>query len=254
MPVPVTKDSVFIPLEGNSFKFRCYKDIGCFTRCCAAIRLPLTPYDILRMKHRLNLLSQDFLEIYTDTRFEPKMRFPQVILAMRQDDERSSCPFVTPEGCAIYQDRPGACRIYPLGRASLSVGGKRPVSENFFLVREKHCLGFGEDRTWTIEEWLTGEGLRDYNTMNDLWQEILSYPKGLGPEKEIPRKIQMFFMASYNLDRFREFIFKSRFLQLFEVDSLLRETLISDDLVLMRFGFRWLKFSLYGEKTMQMKS
>lgn len=253
MPVPITKETAFQPLCGNSFKFRCDKDLVCFTRCCADLRLPLTPYDILRMKNRLNLPSHDFLEVYTHTRFEPKMRFPQVVLAMREDEPRS-CPFVTSEGCIIYQDRPGACRIYPLGRASLSVGGARPIRENFFLVREEHCFGFREDRTWTIEEWMAGEGLGDYNTMNDLWQEILSYPKGLGPEKEISRKIQMFFMVSYNLDRFREFIFNSRFLQLFDVASLLRETLISDDIELLRFGFRWLKFSLYGENTMQMKS
>jgi hypothetical protein len=60
-------------------------------------------------------------------------------------------------------------------------------------------------------------------------------------------------MASYNLDRFREFIFKSRFFELFDVDPDTQEGLASDDVALMQFAFRWLKFSLFGDKTMQLK-
>ena len=76
---------------------------------------------------------------------------------------------------------------------------------------------------------------------------------GLGPEKDVPRKTQMFYMASYNLDKFREFIFKSRFFDLFQVESDLKEKLDSDDVALMKFGFDWLKFSLFGDMTIQIR-
>ena len=49
---PHQKD-VFEPLHGNRFRFRCHKDMECFTRCCAGLNLVLMPYDILRMKRRL---------------------------------------------------------------------------------------------------------------------------------------------------------------------------------------------------------
>jgi hypothetical protein len=64
----------------------------------------------------------------------------------------------------------------------------------------------------------------------------------------------MFSMASYNLDRFREFIFKSRFFERFEIESGLKSRLASDDVELMKFAFDWLKFSLFGEKTIQIKN
>jgi uncharacterized protein len=244
-------DSLFEPLTDHTFSFRCHRGMECFTRCCAALNLPLTPYDVLRLKNRLGLTSDEFLTAHTETRVDRYARFPSVLLKMRAEDKK--CPFVAPEGCNVYEDRPGACRIYPIGRASMKVDQEKEAREKFFVVREEHCLGFGEQRTWTVDEWTADQGLDEYNVMNDLWLEIISSPKSLGPEKDIPRKMQMFFMASYNLDKFRKFVFESRFLQLFDVDSKVIERLAKDDRELMRFSFTWLKFSLFGLNTIKVK-
>ena len=243
---------MFKPIIGNKFRFRCHKDIQCFTECCADLNLILTPYDIIRIKNRLGLSSDDFLTRYTDTKFDNKSRFPRVILKMNMDKSKK-CPFVSPAGCTIYEDRPGACRIYPIGRAAMKPDGKTDMCEHFFIVQEKHCLGFQEDKEWTIEEWMKNEGLDEYNTMNDKWLEIITSPKSLGLEKETARKIQMFFMASYNLDKFRKFLFESNFLNLFEIKPDLKEKLISDDVELMKFAIDWLKFSLFGVKTIRIR-
>jgi hypothetical protein len=90
--------------------------------------------------------------------------------------------------------------------------------------------------------------------MNDQWLEIITARKSLGPEKVRRQKLQMFFMASYNLDSFREFVFKSRFCERFAVPSQLKRQLQVDDEALLQFAFDWLKFSLFGEKTMQIKA
>ena len=37
----------------SRFKFKCHKDVKCFTKCCRGINIILTPYDIIRMKNRL---------------------------------------------------------------------------------------------------------------------------------------------------------------------------------------------------------
>ena len=158
--------------------------------------------------------SDQFLDRYTEIRIDQNARFPMMFLGMNRDDTRT-CPFVTPDGCTIYEDRPGACRIYPLGRAALRVESEMDTREKFFIVDEDHCLGFQEGREWAIEEWLANEGLDEYNKMNDHWLEITTSTKSLGQEKEVPRKIQMFIMASYNLDKFRRFVFESRFFDLF---------------------------------------
>ncbi len=246
------EQATFKPLQGNTFKFRCYKGIECFIRCCADLKLILTPYDILRMKNRLGIPSDNFLDKYTDQETESQSRFPMVRLKMNQDEKRS-CPFVSPDGCTIYEDRPGACRIYPLGRAATKPDVRTNALEKFFLVMEDHCLGFQEDKEWTIEEWMKNEGVYEYNAMNDPWLGIITSQKSMGPKKDRPRKIQMFYMASYNLDRFRDFVFKSRFFELFDVKPGLKESLASDDVELMKFAFKWLLFSLFGDKTMQLR-
>jgi Fe-S-cluster containining protein len=250
---PRKDSSPFSPLKENAFTFGCHKGIECFTECCAALKLVLTPYDILRIKHRLNLSSHEFLERFTETSVNHNQRFPMVTLKMREDETRT-CPFVTPDGCTIYEDRPGACRLYPVGRAALKVEMESHAREKFFIVREEHCLGFQESKEWTMETWMANEGLEEYNAMNDRWLEIISSTRSLGPQKEVSRKIQMFFMASYNLDRFREFVFKSRFFELFDVPSGLNDRLASEDAALMQFAFEWLKFSLFGEKTLRIKT
>jgi uncharacterized protein len=239
-------------LKGNTFSFSCHKGVGCFTRCCAALQLILTPYDILRMKTRLGIPSDRFLETYTHTRIDRHPRFPMVLLRMNKDPVQT-CPFVSPEGCTVYEDRPGACRIYPLARAAQRTPIREETKEKFFIVKEKHCQGFEEDRLWTVESWISDQGLNPYNEMNDQWLEIISSPQSLGPKAGIPRKLQMYYMVSYNLDSFKTFLLGSRFFQRFQVPHPLRVRMEQDDLALMGFGFQWLKFSLFGLPTMQMK-
>jgi uncharacterized protein len=240
-------------LGGNTFAFSCHKEIRCFNKCCAALQLLLTPYDILRLKNRLGMSSGQFLEAHTTTRFDRHPRFPMVLLKMALDASQA-CPFVSSDGCTVYDDRPGACRIYPLARAAQKADPEKAVREKFFVVKEEHCKGFEEERAWTVESWMSDQGLDEYNGMNDRWLEIISSSRSLGSKEDIPRKLQMFFMVSYNLDRFRAFLFGSRFFQLFQVPDEVRHGVENDDVALMSFGFDWLKFSLFGLPTVQPKS
>ena len=89
----------------SKFKFRCHKGVACFTKCCREIRITLTPYDIIRLKKRLALTSEEFLAIYTEPHLLEKTDLPVVTLKL-MDDELQSCPFVRPAGCILYEDRP----------------------------------------------------------------------------------------------------------------------------------------------------
>ena len=185
-------DEIFRPLVGDTFRFSCHKNISCFTECCAKLKLILTPYDILRMKNRVGLSSDEFLDRYTDTDMKTHSRFPMVRIKMK-DDEKKTCPFVSREGCGIYEDRPGACSLYPVGRASqmADVDGVKNAREKFFIVDESHCFGFKEEKLWSLEDWLSHEGVSEYNAMNDQWLEIISSKKSLGAKETIQKKIQM---------------------------------------------------------------
>jgi hypothetical protein len=69
-----------------------------------------------------------------------------------------------------------------------------------------------------------------------------------------PQKMEMFFMVCYNIDQFRDFVFQSTFLDKFEVDPKTLEKIKEDDVELLKFGYDWLKFALFGEKTIDVKS
>ncbi len=234
-------------LEDNSFSFACHPGLSCFTECCRDLRLVLTPYDILRLKNRLGLASTDFLDQYTVIKPGEHNGFPAVLLKMRED-ERRTCPFVTPSGCRIYEDRPGACRIYPIGRASSRTQGQEKAREFHFVVKEAHCLGFNEPRQWTVEHWSQDQGLQPYSFFNDQWTEIITHKGSLGSEEMISKKMQMFFMACYNLDQFRRFVLESTFLQRFDVPEETISRMRTDDEELLKLALRWLKFSLFGEQ------
>jgi hypothetical protein len=198
--------------------------------------------------------STAFLERYTLQQTDPTWGIPVVRLKMQENADRT-CPFVTPEGCRIYADRPGACRAYPLGRAvrrSPSRSDPSRVEEEHFLVREPHCFGFGDGQLWTPEGWMEDQGLNPYNEMNDLWMAFLSRYRPGSREDLEPSKWKMFFMACYSLDRFREFVFGTRFLSLFSIPEALEEQLRQTDEALLRFAYTWLAYSLFGDPVLKL--
>lgn len=242
----------FTYLEGDAFSFACHPGLSCFTECCRELNLVLTPYDLLRLKKCLALDSADLLEQYTIIKPNEHNGFPAVMLKMGED-ERRRCPFVTPAGCRIYEDRPGACRIYPIGRGASKTQGQEGTREIYFVVREAHCRGFSEPREWTVSHWSHDQGLTPYTFFNDLWTEIITHKGSLISKEALPQKLQMFFMASYNLDQFRQFVFKSTFLKRFDLPEETVRKLESDDEELLKLGLDWLKFVLFGEKVIPLR-
>lgn len=234
---------------GDRFKFRCHKDIACFNQCCQSIDIALTPYDILRLKTRLGLNSREFLHLYTVPFELDAHGVPGVKLKTR--DDSSACHFVKEEGCSVYEDRPSACRYYALGLMSIRKTGS-PVDEDmYFVVKEPHCLGHYEDQEQTVAEYRHDQGVDLYDDLNREWRQIVLKKRSCGPTIGRPsdRSLQLFFMASYDLDGFRDFINSPNFSEVYDVPADERARLSQHDVDLMRFGFRFLKQVLFGEQT-----
>ena len=71
----------FIPLElDDEFQFACSPEVPCFNQCCRDINQYLTPYDIFRLKKRLNMDSGDFLNKYTVEHIGPQTGLPNLWL------------------------------------------------------------------------------------------------------------------------------------------------------------------------------
>jgi hypothetical protein len=60
---------------------------------------------------------------------------------------------------------------------------------------------------------------------------------------------KMAFMATYNIDSFRDFVLNSSFLKRYKVKSKIIKKIKADDVELMKFGFEWVKFFVWGIKT-----
>ena len=231
----------------NRFKFKCHKAVECFTECCRGINIVLTPYDIIHLKKRLQLSSEEFLAIYTEPQLLEKTDLAVVTLKLL-DDERNSCPFVRDDGCMIYEDRPSSCRYYPLGVASLSFREGADESGFYFFVNEPHCMGFKEDQVWTVQEWREDQGVNDRDEINASWTDLVVRKRSFPPNMKLTEQTKnMFFMASYNIDKFREFVFKSSFLKIYSVDAQTLKEIREDDIALLKFGMKWLKWLLFKQ-------
>jgi Fe-S-cluster containining protein len=239
-----------VQLTLNScFSFKCHPGVSCFTECCRGANIILTPYDIIRLKTRLGLSSEEFLSIYTEPHLLEKTDLPVVTLK-HLDDDRQSCPFVRDDGCILYDDRPSACRYYPLGVASLQHKEGADDEGFFFFVNEPHCKGFDEDCQWTVAEWRQDQGVDKRDAANAAWTDLVVHKRSFPPNIKLTEKAkQMFFMVSYNIDKFRSFVFESSFLERMPVVDTTREELKSDDVALLQFGVRWLKSILFNPKT-----
>nr|MBN2276413.1 YkgJ family cysteine cluster protein [candidate division Zixibacteria bacterium] len=238
--------------RSSQFTFACHKNVPCFNECCGDVNIFLTPYDIIRLKKNLRISSTEFLKKYTLSPFDKNLKYP-VILLMMGDDAKKKCPFVGEQGCRVYPDRPWACRMYPLGMASPGDESPDLDREFYFLLRESICKGFNEDRQLTVEQWLDDQGINEYDQYGEYFKKLTTHRFFLEGGKLTPQKIEMFFLACYDIDRFRNFVFESSFLEKFEVDDVMREKIRRDDLEMLKFGYNWLRFSMFGDSTMTVR-
>jgi len=239
--------------DKSRFKFRCHKGVKCFTACCSNINIVLPPYDLVRLRKRFNMTTEDFINTYCEIEILAKTLLPVITLKMKNDDKKS-CPFLTSEGCSVYEDRPNICRYYPVGMATLRKKDTESGKDEFyFMTRGDHCKGFEEDKEWTIGEWRKDQQADLYDDVNRGWMDILIKKKSFG-EKEFPEiKNQMFFMVSTNTDYFREFVFSSSFLETYDIPQERIEKIRTDDAELLKLGYEWLRSSMFAEETLPFK-
>jgi Fe-S-cluster containining protein len=250
-PVRLTSES--------KFKFNCHPGVECFTRCCKDINIILTPYDIIRLKNRLGLSSEEFLALYTEPQILEKTDLPVVTLKLLDIDESEpeskACPFVRENGCLVYEDRPTTCRYYPLGVATLSHKQDSDGEEFYFFVHEPHCLGFEEDKQWTVSQWRKNEGADVHDRINAEWTDLVVRKRSFPPNMKFTEQTKkMFFLASYNIDKFREFVFESSFLKRYDVKQKDIEKIKNDEIALLEFGLKWLKSLLFNEGDFELKT
>lgn len=238
-----------IPIGKGIFAFSCHRGVSCYTRCCRGVDMYLFPYDILRLKNALKMDSHEFMQKYTRLVQGENPYFPAVMLRL---NEEKSCPFLSKEGCSVYNDRPSACRTYPLERAVDRSPARGSESEFYFLTNHDYCKGHFEEQTFTVKEWVRNQRLEQHNLMNDLWGDMDTLfgtnpwrGEGAGGEKQ-----RLAFMVCFDIDGFRKFVDQHDLLKQFRLDKALKRRVKEDDQELLKFGFEWLKFILTGKSSL----
>lgn len=240
-----------VPLGKSEFQFECHSGVSCFTFCCRDVDLTLYPYDVLRLKNALQIDSEEFIRKYTYLVRGDNPFFPTVKLLLG-DEKDKPCPFLNSVGCSVYNDRPSACRTYPLERAVNRAESKGQREDFYFMTDHNYCLGHQESKKFTVKNWIRNQRLDDFNTMNAIWSELDTIfrtnpwkGEGAGGEKQ-----QLSFMVCYNIDGFRRFVVEHKVVNQYAIDKDFRKRIAKEDSELQKFGFEWLKLVLTGKSVL----
>ena len=236
-----------IRLEANDkLKFRCHKGVSCWNACCSQANVTLTPYDIIRLKQQLGTTTTEVLANHTVPFELDHGGMPGLKLRTTND---GACLFMTDKGCSVYENRPTACRYYPSGLLSMRAIDKNVDERSFLLIKEDHCKGHDEDQVQTVQEYREQQGVVEYDDYNREWYVIVLKKRSTGPVigKPSDMSLQLFFMASYDMDRFRRFVTSDSFRKTYNLSDEFYQAVESDDIALMQFGFKLMRQVLYGE-------
>ncbi len=220
----------------SEFNFACHKGLSCYTQCCRKVNIWLLPYDVLRMKNALGISSEEFLVKYTLPRKGQK-GLPLVLLKM-QSNEENTCPFVRPDGCIIYSDRPWPCRAYPISQTE--------KDGEYTLIRFNFCKGFEEERKWTVSEWIEDQGLKPFLEMEKAYRKVTQSPNWERIAYLKGEPWQMFYLACYNIDKFKTFVKESPSIKRLIPQERLR-LIKESEVELLKFAFDWVRFAILGE-------
>jgi len=155
------------------------------------------------------------------------------------------CPFVSPGGCTVYENRPSSCRTYPLVRAISRSRQTGEITEQFMVLREPHCLGFKKGKPQTAPQYIDEQDIAAYNEINDQLMQIISLKNRLMPGPLDLKSRSLFYTALYDLDNFRTQIKKNDLLIDVDLDSKSLDKDMEDDLTLLKIGMTWIKRELF---------
>lgn len=232
--------------KDQTFRFSCGPDSPCFNRCCRDLLLPLTPYDVTRMRRSLGVSGSDLLAAFAESRVVPETGLALPLVRMIESPSRE-CPFVTPAGCSVYDDRPGACRLYPLGRsASVSAEGAK---ERFLTIAESYCQGWGRGAEYAPDAWTLAQDMGTYNYFNDRYMRLMTLIAA-GGEPLNDRVAGLAFLCLYQLEQFRELILKMKIFSRVNVEETRRSAIMdaspAGDEACLDFAFDWLELAIFG--------
>ena len=151
--------------SGDMVKADCHDCEGC-SECCRGMgsSIILDPMDIWRIQKGIGKGFQALLE---EGKIELNMADGMILPDLKMDTEREACPFLDSRGrCSIHANRPGLCRLFPLGRYYEENGFKY-----FIQIHECRKQDRGKIK---IKKWLGIPNLKAYENYIMEWHAFLN--------------------------------------------------------------------------------
>lgn len=229
---------------GERFNFACRPGLACFNTCCRDKRLPLLPYDFLRLRRALELPAVQVLTGHVELEADPVSGWPAPRIKLT---DQGVCPFVTDEGCSVYLHRPTCCRVYPLARAVRPGPGGGPPQEVFLRQETPGCLGWDQPEELDVAAWVAQQGLAPYQAANNYCLRLFMHPARQGEVSLDQAQTHAFISALYNLEAFRPLAASPGFGDKFGFDRQRVDLALSDEEELLKLGVDWLAGVLLGK-------
>jgi len=160
-------------VRDSAFNYEC----GACGRCCYHKRIPLGPYDVLRLARHGKLGTGEFLRRHV----APDGPW----LASRPD---GSCVFLDGGRCTVHADRPLACRVYPLGRW---VAADEVETFRTLRLHPQSAGRYGQDGT--VAGFLERQGLSPYfdavDRLQSLFYRLFDALQGVLPARPELRQV-----------------------------------------------------------------
>ena len=128
---------------------------------------------------------------------------------------------------------------------------EQPKKGYRIAVEKSRCHGIDQGEEQRVRAYLDCHGTKPSVLAEKAYTELTRDPRIADLDVDNPSIFKMIFMATYNLDAFREFIFESTFLQRFSLPVERVERLKTDNAELLAFGLEWLDFGLFGRMNFQ---
>jgi Fe-S-cluster containining protein len=159
---------------------------GCDANCCkAGAPIVLNPYEIAHICRESGISYEDLLDIVDTDRADG---FPLVMLP-----RNPVCSFWEESGCRIYNARPLACRLFPIGRVFDGFQSK------LVLPGRNICSGLVSTPSETVGDYLKTQETALHFTMADRWIEFVNEIELL-PLPDKPVTSVAFHMLVYSPD------------------------------------------------------
>jgi Fe-S-cluster containining protein len=135
-----------------SFSYQCH---AC-NKCCHGKGIQVNPYETMRLSNHLKITTTEFRSTYLNGQL------------LKQKQHSNACIFLDETGCTVHEDRPLACRLYPLGRLRIENG------KEYFTEIGPHPDSAGEYGTnSTVDTYLKTQAVKPFLNAERIYMKLI---------------------------------------------------------------------------------